>query len=155
MNIITCLIILWRVLIGMMPMRMPPGLANDSLLKLNGKKQHEGQMAEIFPGGNEWDTARCNLSGEPKPVGNVEAGKSVYGCYDMAGSVYEWCADWYQDTYYAEAPSRNPKGPDKSAKRVIREARDSQNHFKYKHTRENPNSRNCSIWRWDFAVQRM
>ncbi|HHT9108130.1 MAG TPA: SUMF1/EgtB/PvdO family nonheme iron enzyme [Candidatus Wunengus sp. YC63] len=84
------------------------------------EKAARGSDARIFPWGNEWDTARCNLSGEPKPVGSGEAGKSVYGCYDMAGSVYEWCADWYVNTYYTESPYKNPKGPDNSARRVIR-----------------------------------
>ena len=84
------------------------------------EKAARGLDGRDFPWGNEWDTARCNLSGEPKPVGSGEAGKSVYGCYDMAGSVYEWCTDWYVDTYYTESPYKNPKGPDKSARRVIR-----------------------------------
>ena len=84
------------------------------------EKAARGLDGRNFPWGNEWDTARCNLSGEPKPVGSVAAGKSVYGCYDMAGSVYEWCADWYLDTYYTESPYKNPKGPEKSARRVIR-----------------------------------
>lgn len=84
------------------------------------EKAARGLDGRKFPWGNEWDPARCNLSGEPKPVGSIEGGKSVYGCYDMAGSVYEWCADWYLDTYYQEAPYRNPKGPDNGLRRVIR-----------------------------------
>ena len=84
------------------------------------EKAARGLDGRDFPWGNEWDTARCNLSGEPKPVGSVAAGKSVYGCYDMAGGVYEWCADWYLNTYYTESPYKNPKGPDNSARRVIR-----------------------------------
>ncbi len=84
------------------------------------EKAARGLDGRKFPWGNEWDPARCNLSGDPKPVGSVESGKSIYGCYDMAGSVHEWCADWYLDTYYAEAPSRNPKGPDNGLRRVIR-----------------------------------
>ena len=84
------------------------------------EKAARGSDGRKFPWGNEWDPAKCNLSGEPKPVGSVESGKSVYGCYDMAGSVYEWCADWYLDTYYAEAPSKNPKGPNNGIRRVIR-----------------------------------
>lgn len=84
------------------------------------EKAARGLDGRKFPWGNEWDPARCNLSGDPKPVGSVESGKSVYGCYDMAGSVHEWCADWYLDTYYAEAPNKNPKGPDNGLRRVIR-----------------------------------
>lgn len=84
------------------------------------EKAARGSDGRNFPWGNDWDPARCNLSGEPKPVGSVSTGKSVYGCYDMAGSVYEWCADWYLDSYYAETPYKNPTGPEKGMRRVIR-----------------------------------
>lgn len=84
------------------------------------EKAARGMDGRKFPWGNEWDTMRCNLSGEPKPVGSVEVGKSIYGCYDMSGSVHEWCADWYLETYYAETPLKNPKGPDSGIRRIIR-----------------------------------
>lgn len=72
----------------------------------------------------EWRSAEVNDGFLfTAPVGTFPP--NGYDLYDMAGNVWEWCADWYSPTYYsdaqdAERPLRNPKGPDTGKRRVLR-----------------------------------
>ncbi|MCA9953316.1 MAG: SUMF1/EgtB/PvdO family nonheme iron enzyme [Anaerolineales bacterium] len=55
-----------------------------------------------------------------KPVDALPNGASAFGIYAMAGSMWEWTADWYKETWYSESNITNPTGPETGFGRVIR-----------------------------------
>jgi formylglycine-generating enzyme required for sulfatase activity len=55
---------------------------------------------------------RTHIVGQKKPNG--------LGIYDMTGNVFEFCSDWYSDTYYKNSPVDNPKNTTPSAARTGR-----------------------------------
>jgi formylglycine-generating enzyme required for sulfatase activity len=52
------------------------------------------------------------------PVGSFKP--NAFGLYDMHGSAWQWCADWYGAKYYAASPVDDPIGPDFGNVRVLR-----------------------------------
>jgi len=88
-----------------------------------GNSAPDGQRLNSCDANCEGDWKVSNIDdgyATTSPVGQYEAGKSPYGAYDMAGNVWEWVADWYQDDYYGRAPQRNPQGPSAGEQRVTR-----------------------------------
>ncbi|NOZ21725.1 MAG: formylglycine-generating enzyme family protein [Planctomycetes bacterium] len=85
------------------------------------EKAARGTDGREYPWGNEPPNAngtfRCNYETAEDgfdytaPVKSFITGISPYGCYNMAGNVWEWCNDWYDPGYYAESPRSNPQGP--------------------------------------------
>jgi len=88
------------------------------------EKAARGADGYRFPWGNDWDPTRSNsyrgATSGATPVGSYPQGASPYGVQDMAGNVWEWVADWYDESYYGVSPAQNPPGPAKGKIRVAR-----------------------------------
>jgi len=101
------------------------------------EKACRGTDARVYPWGNEFDERRMNYcdaqcpvtrwNHDPtfddgyaysSPVGSYPEGASPYGALDMAGNIWEWTADRYDNRYYASSPYENPQGPETGGERV-------------------------------------
>ena len=78
-----------------------------------GNTEPDGTKANYYNGNDGYEDTTS-------PVGNYEAGKSWCGAYDMAGNVWEWCSDWWGNSYYISSPSTNPIGATSGTFRVLR-----------------------------------
>lgn len=94
-----------------------------------------GKQGLRFPWGNELEEGeqhRANVWQGEFPQSNSQADGFLttapalhyepngFGLYQMAGNVWEWCADWFSPNSYARAPLRNPRGPATGTSRVVR-----------------------------------
>jgi formylglycine-generating enzyme required for sulfatase activity len=88
------------------------------------EKAARGTDQRRYPWGNTSPTCGnvnynyCQV--KTMPVGSYPSGVSFYGVHDMAGNVYEWCADWYSSSYYSISPGSNPSGPPGGFYKVLR-----------------------------------
>lgn len=79
-----------------------------------------GPERRVFPWGDKWDEKKCangknqnwvnGVGFRTFPVGSFPAGASWCGALDMAGNLWEWCSDWFDETYYSKGPRLNPQG---------------------------------------------
>jgi formylglycine-generating enzyme required for sulfatase activity len=74
-----------------------------------------------YSGGNDakaigWFSENSNA--KPNSVGKKIPNE--LGLCDMTGNVREWCADFYDENYYKNANSNNPKGATTGSTRVFR-----------------------------------
>jgi formylglycine-generating enzyme required for sulfatase activity len=102
------------------------------------EKAARGEDGRLFPWGNSQPTgslanfADLNLKVKwadqnnndgfryTAPVGSYPGGASPYGVMDMAGNVWEWVNDWFDEGNYFNSRPENPSGPDQGILRSLR-----------------------------------
>jgi len=85
-----------------------------------------GLVEKKYPNGNSISHNEANYKGTggkdrwegTAPVKSFAP--NAYGLYDMAGNVYEWCSDYWDEDYYSKSPRNNPTGPSSGRYHVVR-----------------------------------
>ena len=86
-----------------------------------GERLYSGNQANIAHNQTKFDRRDVNIDDgfpETSPVGSYPRGAAPFGIEDMAGNVFEWCHDYFENFKGKERV--NPRGPANGTKRIYR-----------------------------------
>ncbi len=85
------------------------------------EKAARGTDGRVYPWGDQWDAAMCNVSGRgTTQVDAYPNGLSPYGCFDMSGNVEEWTRSHDRLYPYDPIDGREDLDAGDDVKRVLR-----------------------------------
>ena len=88
--------------------------SGDTMATYNGELDVSGCVPSPVLAPIAWYCG--NSDSTPHPVGDLDP--NAWGLYDMLGSVFEWCHDWYRA--YPSGSLTDPWGPLTGSERILR-----------------------------------
>lgn len=76
------------------------------------------EKGQNIPNSNDLDKFTDGFGFPLYPIGKYPP--NPLGLYDMGLSGSEWVNDWYDPDYYEHSPIKDPQGPEKGTKKVLR-----------------------------------